>query len=47
MQTRVPTNASKETDEADGKSKPEVSEATDSSSEDEKSLDEIIDAYAK
>lgn len=47
MQSRVPTISSKETDEPDGESNPEVSEDTDTPSEDEKSLDEIIDAYAQ
>lgn len=47
MQPRVPTVAREETDESDGKSNPEGSESTENSSEDEKTLDEIIDVYTK
>lgn len=47
MQPRVPTVVREETDESVGKSNPEGSESTENSSEDEETLDEIIDVYAE
>lgn len=47
MQSRVPTIAREKTEEPDGETDPDKSTSSDDSSEDEKSLDEIIDAYAE
>lgn len=47
MQSSVPTVAREKTEESGDEATPAESDSTDDSSEDEKSLNEIIDAYSK
>ena len=47
MRLCVPTVASEETEEVTDEADYEESDSTDDSSENEKSLDEIIDAYSE